>query len=113
NPENAAIGTVVAFHFVVMALIFVIPINEINRAIGPGLKIDDLGPGIVEIDRVGLVMADEAGALWFEAVAVEAGAVDVVHVGPAAKFGRPVVVLIDHETGVRMAAAGGGGAGVA
>ena len=51
--------------------------------------------------------------LRLEDVAVEPGAVDVVHEQRAAVLGRPGAAQVDHRAGVGVAAAGGVGAAVA
>src|SRR5262249_35091366 len=56
DSEDAAVRAVVAVGIVVVALVFVVPIDHVNGAIGAGLEVDDLGPGIVEVDKVGSVM---------------------------------------------------------
>src|SRR4029450_8998644 len=57
--EDPAVGSVMPIGVVGMALVLVIPIDHINAAVGSGFEVDDLRPGIVEIDEVGRVMADE------------------------------------------------------
>src|SRR5262245_13156369 len=73
NTENAAVGSVVAVNLVMVALVFVVPINQVHRAVRPRLKVDNLRPGVIEIDDVWQVMPNETRATRFQAIGVEAG----------------------------------------
>ena len=52
--------------------------------------------------------ADKARPAPLENIFVDAGAVDVVHEGLAAIFGRPIISLVDEQTRVCMSAASRG-----
>src|SRR6185369_5461753 len=111
--ENATVGTVVMVGIGGVALVLVVPIDHVNRAVGPGLQIDDLRPLVIEVDEIGSVMADEAGTLALGNVHVDARAVDVIHEDFSAILLRPTVLLINQESSMGVAAASRGAAGVA
>ena|ERR1043165_957999 len=105
NLENSPIGSVVSVWIVVVALVFVVPIDHVNCAVGTGLEIDDLGPAIVKINEVMAVVADKAGALALRDIHVDASAMDVVHEKFAAILLWPIIFLINQHASMGMAAA--------
>ena len=88
-----------------VALILVIPINQINRAVRAFLQIHNLRPAIIEADGVRGMMADKARAAAFQHIHVQARAVDVIHQNFSTELGGPVVALINHQARVSVAAA--------
>ena len=102
--KDPAIRAVVEVFLNAVALIFVVPIDHVNLAIGPGLQAHDLRPGVVGQQKIGGVPADEAGTGGFEDVAVQACPVNVVHEDRAAVFLGPDVAIVNQGPGVRVAA---------
>ena len=109
--ENPPIGPIVSRRVVDVALLAVVPVDHVNIAVRARLDADDLRPRVVGDEEVGRVRADEAGALGLQDVAVDPGAVDVIHEERAAVLGRPCVPLVDHRPRVGVAAARGEGRG--
>ncbi len=87
--EDAAVRAVVAVHVVVVALVLVVPVDHEEAAVGPGLQADDLRPDVVCQQEVRGVRADESRAARNQDIAIEPGAVDVVHEQRAVVLGGP------------------------
>ena len=107
---NPPVGAVVDVGVGAVALVEVVPVDEIDAAVRARAEVDHLRPAVVEVEEVRAVMPDEAGAFGLGHVHVDALAVDVPDEDFAAVLGRPVAALVDHQPRVRVPAAGGVGA---
>ena len=58
-----------------MAGLLVVPVDEINVAVGAVAKVDKASPGVVRKEKIGAVAGDVAGALGIEKIDIEAPAV--------------------------------------
>src|SRR5262245_13862297 len=105
DAVNPAVAAVVLVGFAEVALLHVVPVDDPDLAVGAVGQVEHLRPLVAGQEEVGPVMGDEAAALGFEQVDVEAVAVDVVHEDRAAIFLGPGPALIDHAAGVGVAAA--------
>src|SRR5436190_22572989 len=56
DSEDTPIAPVMAVRIIVVALVLVVPINQIDRAVRAGLKVQDLRPFVVEVDEVGAMV---------------------------------------------------------
>src|SRR5262245_50991974 len=97
-----------------MALVLVVPVNDVHRSIGTIPEIQHLAPRVVGFQEVGTVGGRIPGTRALQPIHVGAGAVNVVHEDRVAVFLRPVVPSeIDHRAGVRVTAASRIGSAVA
>ena len=65
---------------VLIAVIAIVPVEDVQAAIGAGLLHDGHEPGVVGREKVGLAGGEVGAAAALELVAVDAVAVDVAHV---------------------------------
>ena len=97
-----------------VALVLVVPVDDVDVAVGAVPEVEHLAPRVVGLQEVGAVRGDVARALRLQPIDVDAAAVDVVHEdGVAILLGPGVAAEIDHRAGVGVAAAGRVGPAVA
>ena len=105
--EDAAQRLLVQLRVGAVALVLVVPVDHVHRAVGAVLEVQHLAPGIVGEQEVGAVRRRVARSRSLQAVHVRPEAVDVVHEDRVAILRRPAVAPeIDHRAGVGVAAAG-------
>ena len=105
--EDPAVAAIVLLVFAVVALVAVIPVDEHHLPVGPCLEGNELRPGVVGEEKVGLAVADIARTDRREPVLIEPGAVDVVHEQLVAVAIGPRAAEVDAGPAVGMAAAAG------
>ena len=66
----AAVGAVVVVGLAAVALVFVIPIDEVHAAVLIVAEVDDLAPAVVEFHEVWAVAGDVAAAVWLQEIHV-------------------------------------------
>src|SRR4030095_1608165 len=96
---------VVSVHAVVMALVLVVPVDDVDRAILIVALIQCLRPGVIEVQEILAVFTDITGSLLDRNIHVQALAMDVSHENFPAIFRRPTITQVTHHPGVGMAAA--------
>ena len=87
---------------VLIAVVAVVPVEDVERAVGPGLLDDGHEPGVVGPEEVALGLAEVGRAVFFEPVDVDPVAVDVAHVELA-----PVLLRVRGAVEVGDPAVGG------
>lgn len=109
---DAPVASVVSVLAIVVALVFVVPVDDEHGAVLVVELVEGLAPGIVEIEEIGGVATDEAGAAAFGKVHVEPLAVDIADEHFVVVLGWPGASEVDHQTGVGVAATDGVATGV-
>ena len=105
--EDAAERLVVDVGVAAVALVLVVPVDHVHRAVGAVAEVQHLAPRVVGVEEVLAVGGGIAGAAALQHVDVGAMPVNVVHEDRAAVFRRPAVAAeVDHRAGVSVAAAG-------
>ena len=105
--EDPPVGPVVAAVVAAVALVPVVPVEDDHLAIGANLQRDELRPGVVGEQEVGLAVADVARADRGDLVLIQPGTVDVVHEQFSAKPVRPRAAEVEAGAGVGMATSRG------
>ena len=105
--EDPAQGLLVQLRVGAVALVLVVPVDHVHRAVGAVLEVQHLAPGIVGEQEVRAVRRRVTRSRSLQAIHVRPEAVDVVHEDRAAILRRPAVAPeIDHRAGVGVAASG-------
>ena len=105
DAEDATAGAVDAGGLV--ALAGVAPVEDEAAAVGSGADFDTAEPWIVAEEDIGLVFADVAAAVAFQALHISAAAVHVEREELVTVSLRPLIGLVDHHADVRMTTAKG------
>lgn len=108
DAVDAAVGAVPLFGVGVMAVLLVVPVDDVNGAVGAVLEIDGDVFGIgAERHVASGVDGVEAGAFAEIDLLVDLVAVEIVREEATAIFGGPIVTVINHGADVGMAAVNG------
>ena len=111
--ENAPERLLMDVRIGAMALVLVVPVDDVHRAVRPVAEVEHLAPGIVGQQEVRPVGRGVAGPRSLQPVGIGAGAMDVVHENAVAVLRRPVVsAQVNHGADVRMPTACGRGPAV-
>src|SRR6185369_10546315 len=100
---DAAIAAVVAVHARVVALVFVIPVDDEDRAVLVISLVKSLAPRVVEVEEILAVFTHKTGAAALRDVHVETLAVDVADKKLAAEFRGPGLAEVTQHARVCVA----------
>src|SRR6266571_2659050 len=102
---DSSVAAVVAVLTRIVALVLVVPVDDVNRAVLVVELVERLRPSVVEVQEILSVAAHIAGTAALRDVHVEPLAVDVSDKKFAAIFLRPACAEIAHHAGVGVPAA--------
>ena len=88
-----------------MAFAGIAPVRNVDTAIGAGDKVHTSKPRVGHEAKVRSTLANITRPLPLEKIAVDSESMQIESVKAIAKFFRPVVPLVDHQTDMGMATA--------
>ena len=77
--EDASVRTVMTGFIIMMALVFIVPIDDVNRPVLIVQLIEGLGPCIVEVQKIASMPSNETGPAANRNVHVQPLAMNVSH----------------------------------
>src|SRR6266571_4603939 len=105
DPVDATVPAVPTFRVRVVAMLLVIPVDHIHRAVRAVLKIDGDVSGVAAEEHVPAGMNGvEARTEPLVDLLIDLVAMEIVGEKAAAEFGRPIVAQINHRADVRVTA---------
>src|SRR5947207_13185595 len=96
NLVNPAVSHVPTIGIGLMTGILVMPINDVNGAVGPPAHIDRPKILVTTLEKIGSVLGHEGRAVPFQDVPLDHGAMNAAHEQATLEFGRYLIAL-EHE----------------